>query len=448
MNKFALIFFCLIVHCTLKIENCMSQSGWYQVNSGVTSNLNCIVFPPTATGNFGFVAGENGVLMKTTNGGTNWFSVSPDPNVNFKTIFFLDYSNGWTSGWGSDSVFVYRTTNAGTNWTKQFTGYDPYNTPKCSFFRNSNKGYIGGGKINFSPTSQQSGFDMNTTNGGLNWTKVNGPDNIFAVYFCSLDTGWRSTYWVGGAFKIGDLQWTTNGGINWDETQVWNLTYFYDIYFCSAIQGWATGYCFESSPLTVVYRTKNCGYDWDYSLFLSPAIMYSLFFINDHRGWMCGQEGTIKVSNDTGKTWTNQNSGVTADLKSIKFTDINTGYAAGNNGVILKTTTGGSVGINNQNENITNFRLEQNYPNPFNPTTKIKFSISPLSREVGEARGVSTTLRVYNILGKEITTLVNKSLPAGEYEVTFDARNLPGEIYFYQLRAGDFMETKKMLFLK
>ncbi len=104
----------------------------------------------------------------------------------------------------------------------------------------------------------------------------------------------------------------------------------------------------------------------------------------------------------------------------------------------------------------TEFYLEQNYPNPFNPTTKIRYSIPvgahpPAGRQ---GRAVSVQLKVYDILGKEIATLVNEQQPPGNYEVTFNAvkayrhASLPSGIYFYQLQDGDFIQTKKMIILK
>ncbi|NNJ51844.1 MAG: T9SS type A sorting domain-containing protein [Ignavibacteriaceae bacterium] len=85
------------------------------------------------------------------------------------------------------------------------------------------------------------------------------------------------------------------------------------------------------------------------------------------------------------------------------------------------------------------FKLEQNYPNPFNPSTTIKYSISTKS---------FVTLKIFNILGKEMTTIVNKELDAGSYEVEFDAATLNSGVYFYKLEAGSFSETKKMLLMK
>ncbi|MEP0862683.1 MAG: T9SS type A sorting domain-containing protein, partial [Ignavibacterium sp.] len=90
---------------------------------------------------------------------------------------------------------------------------------------------------------------------------------------------------------------------------------------------------------------------------------------------------------------------------------------------------------------INNFILEQNYPNPFNPSTKIKYVIPNGVRNL-------VTLKVYDVLGNEVATLVNEEKPAGIYEVEFNASKLSSGIYFYKLQAGSFVETKKMILLK
>ncbi len=114
------------------------------------------------------------------------------------------------------------------------------------------------------------------------------------------------------------------------------------------------------------------------------------------------------------------------------------------------------VVVNDKREITSGFILGQNYPNPFNPVTTIKYSIgqnppsSPLS-ERGETGGV-ISLRVYDILGREVAVLVNEDRPAGDYEVEFNTSSieggLPSGIYFYLLKVGEFIETKKMLLLK
>ena len=98
----------------------------------------------------------------------------------------------------------------------------------------------------------------------------------------------------------------------------------------------------------------------------------------------------------------------------------------------------------NNSKKPVSFKLEQNYPNPFNPTTIIKYSIPFL--ETGHAPSVQ--LRVYDLLGREVATLVKKEQQPGNYEVEFNASNLSSGVYFYKLQAGNFIQTKKMLLLK
>ncbi len=101
------------------------------------------------------------------------------------------------------------------------------------------------------------------------------------------------------------------------------------------------------------------------------------------------------------------------------------------------------VAVPNQNNEIPkNFSLAQNFPNPFNPSTSIKFSVPGNTNFI--------TLKVYNVLGKEVSTLVNETLNAGEYEIEWNASNQPSGVYFYKLISGDgsFSETKKMILVK
>ena len=100
------------------------------------------------------------------------------------------------------------------------------------------------------------------------------------------------------------------------------------------------------------------------------------------------------------------------------------------------------VGISNQgwsNLIANDYRLSQNYPNPFNPVTKINFSIPKQS---------VVTLRIFDLLGKEVTTLINESKSAGNYDVSFDGANLSSGVYFYKIEAGDFSDVKRMMLIK
>ena len=100
--------------------------------------------------------------------------------------------------------------------------------------------------------------------------------------------------------------------------------------------------------------------------------------------------------------------------------------------------------INDDSTVPVEFNLFQNYPNPFNPSTKIRFAIS----NVASSFSLRTNLMVYDILGNEIISLIDKELPMGEYEFTFDASELSSGVYFYQLKVGSYVATKKMVLIR
>ena len=97
------------------------------------------------------------------------------------------------------------------------------------------------------------------------------------------------------------------------------------------------------------------------------------------------------------------------------------------------------VGVSDDGETAKNFDLEQNFPNPFNPSTRISYAIPSAS---------FVNLKVYDIIGNEIAVLVNEEKQAGNYQIDFDATELTGGVYFYQLLTGSFVETKKMILMK
>jgi hypothetical protein len=116
-------------------------------------------------------------------------------------------------------------------------------------------------------------------------------------------------------------------------------------------------------------------------------------------------------------TWTNNN--VKTDREKDPYTSL--------------------TGIKTENFNPVSYSLSQNYPNPFNPSTTIKFTI--------QNPGL-VTLKIYNLLGQEVATLVNQELKTGSYSYSFDASRLSSGVYFYNINAGSFISTKKMLLLK
>lgn len=149
-------------------------------------------------------------------------------------------------------------------------------------------------------------------------------------------------------------------------------------------------------------------------------------------------------SDDIGKTVRVDSSGnciVGGDFTTTALFDTISLTSLGNSDIfitkLISTVT--SIKDYKNYESVNGFELLQNYPNPFNPTTRIRYSIS---------RRQFVKLKIYDLLGQEITTLVNEEKPAGAHTVEIDASRLSSGIYFYRLQAGDFVETKKMILMR
>jgi hypothetical protein len=178
-----------------------------------------------------------------------------------------------------------------------------------------------------------------------------------------------------------------------------------------------------------------------------------LFFLNANTGWIGSKIVYMPISGDVGinlsttnggSTWTTSSFAGTENSDnawSIFFVDANNGWFTSDDGMIGHTTNGSSTGVRNAEVNQTplGFSLQQNYPNPFNPSTVIGYQVSSL----GKVR-----LNVYDVLGREVATLVNDVKPAGSYTATFNAANVPSGVYFYRLQTSSFTETKRLVVLK
>lgn len=151
-------------------------------------------------------------------------------------------------------------------------------------------------------------------------------------------------------------------------------------------------------------------------------------------GELVDDNGTVvSVNNSTG------NNPFTLTAPGPGTYIVNAGFKNPNRRWDSTTVTINVTGVNDNSASPSTFKLFDNYPNPFNPSTVIKYSV---------AKNSFTTLKVYNSVGKLVTTLVNKTKPSGTYEVEFNATGLTSGVYYYTLSAGDFSETKKMIVLK
>jgi photosystem II stability/assembly factor-like uncharacterized protein len=149
----------------------------------------------------------------------------------------------------------------------------------------------------------------------------------------------------------------------------------------------------------------------------------------------------VYSSIDSGKSWQPYNEGLPAgvSVNSLLIDENGYMYAGTANGAVFKSTQT-TVGVTDVQKNVPlAWKLDQNYPNPFNPSTQINYQLSKLSK---------VSLKVFDLLGREVANLVNEEQSAGPHIVKWDASRMSTGVYFYQLNAGSFIQTKKMLLLK
>ena len=239
---------------------------------------------------------------------------------------------------------------------------------------------------------------------------------------------------------------TTNGGINWNSIIVGYEFHCHNLYFVNENTG------FTISTVGHISKTTNGGYNW-----ISQTVpnwqnyFTSVYFVNANLGYIVGFDGSIgrdiiKRTSNGGINWIDRTNGASSILTSVYFVDSYIGWTVGW-GKIFNTTDGGSTFINPiSTETPSKYSLSQNYPNPFNPTTVIRFNISGFP--VKTSGNDKVVLKVYDIMGREVQTLVNERLQPGTYEVSFDGSLLNSGVYFYKLITDGFTETKKMLMIK
>jgi hypothetical protein len=232
-----------------------------------------------------------------------------------------------------------------------------------------------------------------TTDGGATWSSAaSGSTNSYAIAFKDINSG------IVG-HSTGTVRVTVNGGATWTAAAtpvgaaIGGLAYLSGTNFAWAVAG--------SSP----YRTSNNATSW------SAQTVFPI-------------SGT---------------------LNHISFVDSTAGWAVTSNGEILRypTTT---TSVQRSEETPGEFSLEQNFPNPFNPTTEINFQMPNVGSQRSDANRV--TLKVYDLLGREVRTLVDENLPPGSYSTVFNASGLASGVYIYRLRAGSFVQQRRMLLLK
>ena len=425
-NLYILVLILLEIYSTA-----FSQTPyWKKHQSPVNVTLRNLIFIDSLTG---WAAGDYGTIIHTTDGGKNWEIQNSSVQTFILDIHFINKDVGWALTWKDVFPFnsvILKTTNGGTEWSAE--DY-PDNSAlmRTIFFFDSLNGFIGGSHIAY------------TSDGGNNWTKAvidSGQLSALPVIrfkFLNREFG----YACGGRIDLAGVIWrTTNSGLNWWSIPV-SADEIFDVFIFDSLHAISLSGDPEGFFGIANIKTSNAGLSWTSESLPLFGLSFAIDFRTINEGWSASGYKFLFTS-DKGQNWQELTTPNNSIIYDLQFCNSRTGYAAGDNGIILKFGEA-TTDLNYEIGSPDNFILYQNYPNPFNPSTIIGWR-SPVSGW--------QTLKVYDVLGNEVATLMDEYKPAGTYEVEFHPesvdRHLVSGIYFYQLRAGNFIETKKILYLK
>ena len=280
-----------------------------------------------------------------------------------------------------------------------------------------------------------------TTNAGISWTYTDTDSNlvfvlpVFKIEFYDDFLG----YACGGFRDIAGITWvTTNGGYNWKGT-VLAPEPFFDLTILNSQKTICAGGDLEYG--SSIARTSDRGNSWFYDTLGVFGLATGIDNRTPSEIWMATSYAEKFIySIDTGITWSPVETPDNSAIFDLDFADTTYGFACGVNGVILKyDRTKSSVINSNQELAERNFNLYQNYPNPFNPRTVIRYSLS---------ENQNTSLKIYDVLGNEVVSLVKEKQNSGSYNIEFDGTNLPSGIYFYKITSGKYSAVKRMVLIK
>jgi len=432
--------------------NIYSQGTWERLESPTDQFLKSVYFVDSL---YGWAVGDSGTVIHTSNSGTDWEIQDSKTENNIYDVFFLNRNLGWATSWVTSTLpsgtKLLKTTDGGQSWINPPHPEEQIFS-QCVLFLDSLNGWMGGKPQPI----------VRTTDGGLSWTDAEIDSSTFSnfpVYDIQFYNS-RFGYASGGVIDCcGIIWWTTDGGDYWYviDTPYVAQEPIYQLHINDSLNVLGVGGDFEPLGFGVgMIRTSNGGVTWEFEYIGTSGVAWDIDFRTDNEAWSpLGGEEKLIYSLDSGSTWTRIPTPDSSMIFDIIFPDSLHGFAVGREGAIIKYIPPIINFVQEIEEGIPeSFFLFQNYPNPFNPSTKIRFTISDFP--AGSEAGQFTILKVYDVLGNEVKTLINREIPAGVFEVEFDASALTAGIYFYQLRVVDpesssgqsFIKTRKMILLK
>lgn len=332
------LIFTLIIILIVALRS-LSQPAWVWQNPLPTGNdLNTVYFINSSTG---FTCGNNGTVLRTSNGGVNWSVINPGTSDNVQSIFFTDQNTGYM-GIGRFQGLMLKTTNAGLNWTTENLGIQ-YG-PRSINFINANTGVA----------AFQTANILLTTNAGLNWQQI--PTSI--SYNTCIWAVSGTTFYSAGSSSVSK---TTNGGINWVTQSLGAGEDVLSICFTDSLNGILCG------RQSLIRRTTNGGTTWDIITSGAFGDIFSVRYVNSQNVFASAQGGGVLKSTNGGINWSLSYIPETYfnNLLSVMPLNSNDIFISGAFGSVCKSTNGGTnwlqlFGVINNDIYYSNFADDNN----------------------------------------------------------------------------------------
>ncbi len=399
---------------------------WTQVDTGLPkAEITCLTSFSDGAGGMNLLAGsyESGVFI-TNNNGSSWASISSGLPNSKVTCLAMD-ALGTEIFAGTEKSGVFRSTNYGEEWNQVNQGLTSTSISSIAISSDGTKLFVGTDGVS------AAGIFISTNN-GQSWTQAK--TGLTSLYISSLAVNDTCLF----AATMSGVFLSTNNGTSW--MPINNGIASSSSFVKSLIINGPNLFCGASGGC--VYHSTNNGSNWtDYNACLYYITEINSFAVSGDN-LFAGTGSGIFLYSDGGKSRTAVHSGLQNRIVTSLVTSKTDLYAGNRLGVWRRPLTEMITQVVDEytKRNIhSKFSLEQNYPNPFNPITNISFSIPKVAY---------VSLKVFDVLGRELLTLIDEEKMIGSYKVEFDGSKFSSGIYFYQMRAGNFTDTKKLLLIK
>lgn len=421
----------LIVFTTQVIAQVPEPDGWTKLKSPTNETLRRLYF---ADQNNGWAVSLGGKIINTTDSGNNWNIQNSTVTTPIVDIFFINPNRGWAITYPSEPPFgtsILTTTNGGNIWLKDsvFFQNEIFST---IFFLDENVGFIGGNGI------------KKTTNGGVTWKNAfiepggvsTLPINKFSFYSKTFG------YACGGRVDIAGVVWrTTDGGNNWTSIGL-SPDQIYDVYIVDSLNAISLSGDPELLYPIGIIKTTDAGISWSFTDLPFFGISFAIDFLDDKEGWSAAGYKFLST-NDSGKTWIEEFPFDSTIVYDLQFVDKYTGFACGQDGVLLKYTS-----YKKYAPEKTEVYLSQNYPNPFSNKTNFVFAVNTPSRDIPSR----VLIKLFDILGNEVATIVDDFFVGGFYTREIDPQKIRNSIasgvYILTASTDNTIVSKKIVYIR